>query len=82
MEINKTELMGFLSSKCYKHLQKEATDKYDSYLKKAFNSLNANETKIYLDRAYGVAEVLGIMQLLMLEITNKEKELQGLNDGY
>lgn len=52
---------------------KEATQKYDSYIKQAMNTADKDVSKSYLDKAYGIAEVMNILELLLINIENENE---------
>ena len=49
---------------------KEATHKYDSYIKQAMNTRDKDLAKSCLDKAFGIAEALNILELLLSNSEN------------
>ena len=52
-------------------MSKEALEKYDSYIKQAMNTWDKDLSKSFLDKAYGIAETLNILELLLNNIENE-----------
>ena len=71
-QLTKSEILTCKESKAYQHIIKEATHKYDGYIRKAMNTQDKDISKSCLDKAFGIAEALNILELLLVENTEAE----------
>lgn len=71
--LTKSEILTCKESKAYQYITKEALGKYESYIKQAMNTADKDASKSCLDKAYGIAEALNILELLLINIENEHE---------
>ena len=75
LNLTKAEVLSHKESKVYQYIIKEASFKYESYIAKALNAQDKDISKSFLDKAFGIAETLSILENL-LEDEQESEPLQ------